>query len=352
MALTTAQKTSLALLCSVQLFSTFTVSSIVFDPELSRVPRDLDVVELWAGVRSVELAALAEGLQAESFDILQGQGYDITTQAGFAKALSLVMRLKPRGLLAMAPVCSSFVFASTSVSCRKKSNFSGNALVPRVETGNVMANIAMLLLCVAVQRELSAFIENPAGSYIFSYLGMNLSRLTWLTPGIGDRCDYVEKKLKKKETWKKTFKFVCTDNWIIAAMRKCKCGQSFRHEPLMDTDDLGKTTGRKKEMQQSSSYPPALGVAIIKAWSSWRCTLLMPAQLSSTPAKKQMRAPAQLSSTPAKSRGPAMGKAGKRKTDDDFVVDDGFAKVTRQRLMPTINHDFWQEDCQDNDFFV
>ena len=145
---------------------------------------------------------------------------------------------------------------------------------------------------------------------------------------------------------------MCTDNWIIAAMRKCTCGQSFRHEPLMDTDDLGKTTGRKKEMQQSSSYPPALGVAIIKAWSSWRHTLLMPAQLSSTPAKKQVRAPAQLSSTPAKSRGPAMGKAGKRKTDDDFVVDDGFAKVTRQRLMPTINHDFWQEDCQDNDFFV
>ena len=95
MALTTAQKTSLALLCSVQLFSTFTVNSIVFDPELSRVPRDLDVVELWAGVRSVQLAAVAEGLQAESFDILQGKGYVITTQAGFAKALSLVMRMKP-----------------------------------------------------------------------------------------------------------------------------------------------------------------------------------------------------------------------------------------------------------------
>ena len=251
--------------------------------------------------------------------------------------------------------------ASTSVTCRKKSNVSGNALVPCVETGNMMANIAMLLLCVAVQREVSAFIENPAGSYVFSYLGMNFSRLSWLTPGIGDRCAYVEKKLKKKESWKKASKFMCTDNWIIAAMRKCKCGaamrkckcgQFFRHAPLMDTDDLGKSTGRKKEMQLSSSYPPALGVAIIKAWSSWRHTLLMPAQLSSTPAKKHVRAPAQLSSTPAKSRGTAMGKAGKRKIDDDFVVDNKLAKVTSQMLMPDINHDFWQEDCIDNDFFA
>ena len=352
MALTTAQKTSLALLCTVQLFSSCSVNSIAFDPQLSRVPRDLDVVELWAGVRSVQLAALAQGLQAESFDLLQGEGFDITTRAGFTKALSLVMRLKPHGLLAMAPVCSSFVFASTSVTCRKKSNFAGNTLVPCVEAGNMMANIAILFLCLAVQRQVSAFIENPAGSYMFSFLGTNLSRLSWLTAGLGDRCAYVEKKLKQKESWKKAFKFVCTDIWILAAMRKCACGKFFRHAPLMDIDSDGRTTGRKHDMQQSSSYPPALGVAIVKAWWSWHQLRLMPAQLSSTPAVQQLRVAASSDKQP---RGPAKGtQSRKRKMDDDFVVDDDLQATSHQtqRVTQTVDNDFWQDNCEDNDFFV
>jgi hypothetical protein len=160
--------------------------------------------------------------------------------------------------------------------------------------------------------------------------------LSWLTAGYGDRCAYVEKKLKKQESWKKAFKFVCTDAWILAAMKKCACGQYFRHEPLMDTDSLGKATGRKQEMQQSSSYPPALGVAIIKAWWSWRQSLLMPAQLSS---KNKL------------SRGPAMGsQSRKRKLDDDDFVEDELQ--SNKILMNIVDQDFWQGDCMDNDFLM
>jgi hypothetical protein len=126
------QKAALALACTITLFARYSANSILADPELHKHPRDLDVVELWAGVQSVTLAARAWGLQAESFDILQNNQNDITTHSGFLKAVALVMRLKPQGLLAMAPVCSSFVFASSSVTLRSKANFAGDEQVPCV----------------------------------------------------------------------------------------------------------------------------------------------------------------------------------------------------------------------------
>ena len=39
---------------------------------------------------------------------------DITSRVGFLRALGYDMRLKIGGLLHMAPVCSSFVFANSS----------------------------------------------------------------------------------------------------------------------------------------------------------------------------------------------------------------------------------------------
>jgi hypothetical protein len=207
-----------------------------------------------------------------------------------------------------------------------------------------MANVALLLMCVAVTRHVTAFIENPVGSTLFSYLGMNLKRMSWLTAGYGDRCAYVARNLKKEEGWKKGFKFLCTDPWILDAMRKCNCGNGWRHTPLMSEDSPGKFTGKRSEMKKSSSYPPALGSALLKAWQSWCCP---PAPLR-TVSRPAIRTNA--SQTPARSAKQTRGS--KRNAEKDFFDDEPIAKGTANALkrVRATNDDFMQAEGTDSDF--
>ena len=115
-------RVAVASTCAICLFGVFTVSSVLHDPQWPLLPRDLDLVELWTEVETLVRAARDEGLQAEGFDILQDASNDITTYSGFSRALKMVMRVKPGGLVAMAPDCSSFGFGPSSVSGRAKAN--------------------------------------------------------------------------------------------------------------------------------------------------------------------------------------------------------------------------------------
>ena len=123
----------------------------------------MDVGELWSGVGNVAAAARDNGHSAAEFDLDRVPGYtnvpgpsseDITTEAGFLKALGLVLRLRPAGLLWMGPLCSSFVFPDSSHCKRKASNFDGDTTYPPVFQGNLMAVIAAFLVQVALARGL------------------------------------------------------------------------------------------------------------------------------------------------------------------------------------------------------
>lgn len=112
--------------CQLKLFGN-TVKSILEANDLR--DRDLDVVELWSGVGSIVKAA--RNHVAVPFDInrrpgvtdLEGPGNeDITSPAGFNKALDYVLRLRPSGLLFMAPVCSSFSFCNMHNTKRNRDN--------------------------------------------------------------------------------------------------------------------------------------------------------------------------------------------------------------------------------------
>ena len=67
----------------------------------------MDVVEFWSGVEAVTRAASIKRFRVRAFDVIQSPIEDITTEAGFNLAVRYVLRLRPSGLLAMAPVCSS-----------------------------------------------------------------------------------------------------------------------------------------------------------------------------------------------------------------------------------------------------
>ena len=93
-----------------------TVSSVL---DSASGQRDLDVVELWSGVEAVVSVAKADGSTAMPFDKFRTPGVtdtddpdtteDMLLEVGFRRALSLVLQLRPGGLIWMAPVCSAWI---------------------------------------------------------------------------------------------------------------------------------------------------------------------------------------------------------------------------------------------------
>ena len=77
-------------------------------------------------------------------------------------------RLREKGLLWMAPTCSSCVFANSSRTGRNASNYEGDVEYPAVQSGNLQAQAAIFLFTLATQRGATAVMENPAGSMIFN----------------------------------------------------------------------------------------------------------------------------------------------------------------------------------------
>jgi hypothetical protein len=256
--------------CDIKLFGNYTVAGVLDGAAQQAGNRDLDVVELWSGVGSVVAAAEGLGYRAHGFDIFRIPGLtdvpgpmceDITLETGFVKATSHVLRLRPAGLLGMAPVCSSFVFPNSSNTRRTRTRWQGDEEYPPVQRGNLMAQEAAFLMCVALARDVHFFIENPAGSTMFSYLQSTLALFPGLKYCISNRCAYSTEPIGQR-FWK-PYKFVTSGPWLDLA--KCVCPGRL-HTKLMDTDERGRQTGNLQALQASASYPPALGQALVQAW--------------------------------------------------------------------------------------
>ena len=254
--------------CQLKLFGN-TVKSILEANDLR--DRDLDVVELWSGVGSIVKAAQTHA--AVPFDInrrpgvtdVEGPGNeDITSPAGFNKALDYVLRLRPSGLLFMAPVCSSFSFCNMHNTKRNRDNVRGDESYAPVQKGNLMADIAGFFLCVALARKVHTVIENPVGSLIFSHLAPITNLFGTLEFATADRCAYVNKK-PGEVTYKKPYKFLVSGRWLRDRLRKCTC-VGRQHAPLMVKNEKGQISGRAQCLTESAAYPRALGEAIVAAW--------------------------------------------------------------------------------------
>jgi hypothetical protein len=261
-----------AMACPVILFG-LTVRIVLTRRDFMEAPRDLDVAELWSGVGSTVRAATARGLTAVPFDIGRCPGVtdsggpgteDITSTAGFLKALQFVVRLRCGGLLVMAPVCSSFGFCNMRNTKRKRDNVRGDESYPAVQKGNLMADIASFFLCIAVSRAVHVVIENPAGSMLFRYIEPVTGLFTGLKYGIADRCAY-DTAAPVGQRVKKPYKFLVSGPWLQSSLRKCTC-PGGTHETLMQVNEKGQVTGKTDLLRASAAYPAALGAAIIAAW--------------------------------------------------------------------------------------
>jgi hypothetical protein len=174
-----------------------------------------------------------------------------------------VLRLRKGGLLWMAPVCSSFVFANSANTKRTSENVIGDETYEPVLLGNLMARAAAFLMAVAAARGVEAAIENPASSMIFRYPPMHtvlhgLNARVALT----DCCPF--STIKFGQRFLKQFKIAATGTWITRMVRKCRCPGGL-HVQLMSTSPSGAVSGTKA-LKQSQAYPPKFGQAVIEAW--------------------------------------------------------------------------------------
>ena len=282
-----------ALLSSLRL-SVFgiTLTDVLRDPKFEPDDRDLDMAEIFTTAQTLVLAAQALMLQAEPYDVQQGHE-DACTLPGWLHMLSLVMRLRIGGLLCVAPDCSSFGFGPSVWSCRNAQNVAGDTTRPFVREGNLMANAAMFLFCLALLRGAEAVLENPVSSMIFRFLQPSITTL--MDQGLAcyfyvQRCAYDDQAGQQSSCphdathqdlkWLKRYKFMCSGTWFRSVVLPCQC---TAHRPLMDEvrlpDGTVQRNGRQKEMAMSGLYPPRLGQAIISAWQQRQVKALPSSQL-------------------------------------------------------------------------
>ena len=268
--------------CTLLIFG-MTLSSVL---DTVSDQRDLDVVELWSGVESIVSAAKAAGFNAMPFDKFRIPGVtdthdpndteDILLEAGFRKALSLVLRLRTGGLLWMAPVCSSWIFLNLRRTKRTRvggPRFQGNVKYVPVQEGNRMAEMAAFLFLVAVCRGVQVVVENPAASMMFNYEIFANACALWSKRywAVLPHCRYSTAPFGSR--YGKKFKLMGSHAWVLQLACKCLC-PGHRHKKLISVKTVrGKraVTGVKQALKDSSAYPPAMGTAVIQKWMSNAC---------------------------------------------------------------------------------
>ncbi len=247
-------------------------------------PRDQDVLDLFCGAAAIHRAAVGLGLASTAFDKSRVPGVtdapwagcseDLSSENGFKKALQLVKRLRPGGLLVMGPPCSSFVVLD-AVRCRRnaQNNYRGDSSYRPVQLGNLLATVAVFLMTVACMRDVEVVFENPPSSVIWKFpvvkqvLDFFVQRST-CTP----RCAWSTEPWGKRML--KRYKFACTGTWISHIRRQCRCPGRQHLQLTQRVWSKGRCSfsGKGLQLKKSAAYPDALGRGIVNAWRQRNAT--------------------------------------------------------------------------------
>ena len=110
-------------------------------------------------------------------------------------------------------------------------------------------------------RGVHTYLENPAGSMIFSYGKTILVQLPFLAAAILARCRFTPDEPVK---YKKSYKFLLSGPWLPQSPCVCDAGT---HQALVKADPARqKYTGLCGHLRASQSYPWLLGEEIIFHW--------------------------------------------------------------------------------------
>ena len=247
---------------------------VLQDVSLTACERDVDIAELFSGVGAIWQAGKTAGYNAVGFDKFRVPGVtdsladpslceDMLSPAGFLNAVRLVLRLKERGLLWLAPMCNSFCFLAVSVTQRKPCNaFVGNTVLQCVSDGNLAAKAAAFLMTLAFVRGVDAVLENPHDSRMFA-----MFRHAAVLEFCSIRCSCMRCPFDVEpdggRIWKRYISLsFCA--WVMRLRRKCRC-VSKKHI-ICTKRRFGKVTGKPVLLKRGGAYPQALGSEIVSAW--------------------------------------------------------------------------------------
>lgn len=133
--------------------------------------RDLDALELFAGQAQITLALQQAGFSMRAVDADSGHAEgNLLSYRGFQSALKLIMSLKPKGLLWLAPPCSSWVYMSSSWHKRDtKNQHRGATRWCDIREANSLGCVVAILVLVAYWREVWYILEQPKGSKLLKF---------------------------------------------------------------------------------------------------------------------------------------------------------------------------------------
>ena len=259
-------------LCATLTVFGLTVNAVLSSTRWLYLARDLDCAEIFSGVQSVVRAALEKGMRAQGVDKLLDPMDDITTPEGFRRAVTLVMRLAPGGLLWLAPVCSSWVFMNSSKCKRTAANgYRGDEGYKPVQLGNIMAEATAFLILLAYRRCCTAAMENPIRSVIFRYGPLQLvAEALRMVHTITYRCAFSDAPYGRRML--KGYRFLAIGEWIKQTSERCHCPGRVHKKLIVMTHSGGRrrVTGIKALLTASGAYPLALGRRIVQSWLAQR----------------------------------------------------------------------------------
>lgn len=231
----------------------------------------LDHVEFFAGCKSVTKAFLDANQAAVAFEKKDHAILNMNTAAGYLGALTLILRLRWGGAALAAPVCSSWVWISRSVTRRSWFDPLGDfTKVSGVRQGNLMVSRLVALCYVMSAMGVSWIIEQPANSLMQWHprwqtllAQMNVFRHHIFMSDFGS--------LSSKPTW-----LYSTSPWLHDVERhrtkhtngKVKCDLEVSTQTRRPDGTMSVSGG--KDLKATQAYPLGFGRAVCRLQSDHR----------------------------------------------------------------------------------
>ena len=231
-------------------------------------------VEIFCGSQGVTKALRQKGFVAVGYDRLTiDASEDITEFAGALHALVLLLKIVPKGLLFMAPQCSTWggiAFGHT----KRQLDFFGNEDRTDVWEANLTAHILSFFVFVASLRGVFVVIEQPRSSLFFKHPALS-SMMELMRPkgvildthlgGFGHDCD---KPTKLYTTLPKDAADFLVRTSKESNGRRMQKNGKVRKSSIWELQDGKWYTGTKK-IKTSQVYPKefceAIATAALKA---------------------------------------------------------------------------------------
>eukprot|EP00438_Fugacium_kawagutii_P024684 Skav214873 [mRNA] locus=C9124645:1005:1931:+ [translate_table: standard] len=225
--------------------------------------KTLDVAEIFAGVGSIWKAGAASGYNCAGFDKTMDEEMNVFHATGLETMVKMVGRIKPGGLVWVSPDCATFCGLCIHQTQRSLQNPTGNAESDRVNQGNYMAQVSMMLFVLAWMLGAHPVLENPAGNWIWKF-----PAVTQVFEHIGVwKATLCRCRFSRGFRPKKAYGLAGPAAWI--ELLNYPCNHDYPHQKLANVETKNgrvQVNGKPKALKDSASYPLKMGQKVIDVW--------------------------------------------------------------------------------------